>query len=117
MILLPEGGTAPVGKVIAVIAEADEDVSSFTGAAEVVEPVVSSSAAEVVEPVDDPDQTSSPNSVEIQPVADGQRKNLADLFDDGQVVHRVENGAVILVGQVQHAHDVFSRQEGNADTG
>ncbi|SVE25792.1 uncharacterized protein METZ01_LOCUS478646, partial [marine metagenome] len=73
MILLPEGGTAPVGKVIAVIAEADEDVSSFTGEAEVVEPVVSSSAAEVVEPVDDPDQTSSPNSVEIQPVADGQR--------------------------------------------
>ena len=85
MILLPEGGTAPVGKVIAVIAEADEDVSSFTGeaevvepvvsssAAEVVEPVVSSSAAEVVEPVDDPDQTSSPNSVEIQPAADGQR--------------------------------------------
>jgi len=73
MILLPEGGTAPVGKVIAVIAEADEDVSSFTGEAEVVEPVVSSSAAEVVEPVDDPDQTSSPNSVEIQPAADGQR--------------------------------------------
>ena len=31
IVMLPEGGTAPVGEVIAVIADADEDVSEFEG--------------------------------------------------------------------------------------
>ncbi len=37
-VLLPEGGTAPVGEVIGVIAEANEDVSSFEKRAEPVVP-------------------------------------------------------------------------------
>ncbi|HSM03006.1 MAG TPA: pyruvate dehydrogenase complex dihydrolipoamide acetyltransferase [Longimicrobiales bacterium] len=31
VVMLPEGGTAPVGEVIAVIADADEDISEFQG--------------------------------------------------------------------------------------
>ncbi len=49
-ILVEEGGTAPVGKVIAVIAGSDEDVSEFTSSA-AASPVEGGAAAPVEPPV------------------------------------------------------------------
>jgi len=85
-VLLPEGGTAPVGEVIGVIAEANEDVSSFEKRAEPVVPTSEQSdtppATEVVNVA--PPQFEQAGEVAVAdkgqgPVPEGQRVKASPL--------------------------------------
>jgi len=72
-ILVPEGGTAPVGEVIAVIADPDEDVSEFDAgrpAAPAADaPPATPTTEQPEEPADPPAVAAAPESAAAPPVA------------------------------------------------